>query len=57
MPASFGRARQQRLADALIEFIIEQAAAADESPADFMVNRLVEIDAAGAVTARELPSA
>ena len=57
LPASFGRATQQRLADALIDFIVGQAASAEESSADFMINRLVEIDAAGAVTARELPPA
>jgi hypothetical protein len=57
IPGAFGRAEQQRLTGALIDFIVEAAATAGESPADFMVNRLVEVDETGTVTSRPLPAA
>lgn len=40
LPAEYGRAGQQRLAGVLIDFIVEAAGAAGESPANLMVNRL-----------------
>jgi len=55
IPAEHGRARQQQLAERLIDFILEAAAAQRESPADFMVNRLVEIDEHARGSTRELP--
>jgi predicted nuclease of predicted toxin-antitoxin system len=57
IPAEYGRAEQQRLTAVLIEFIIDAARAEGERPADFMVNRLVEVDDDGRVTVRELPPA
>ena len=55
MSAEHGRAGQQRLADRLIAFIVGAAHEAGETPADFMVNRLAEIDDDGDTGARELP--
>lgn len=57
MPAEHKRAGQQRLAAQLIDYIAELATAAGEAPADFMVNRLVEIDEHGRGSTQELPSA
>ena len=51
------RASQQRLAGLLIVFVVTESAQAGEAPADFMVNRLVEIDEHGRGSTRELPSA
>ena len=55
MPGEHGRARQQAMAGRLLRFIADAARAAGETPADFMVNRLVEINDHGHGTARELP--
>jgi predicted nuclease of predicted toxin-antitoxin system len=55
VPAEHGRARQQRLAGELIAFIVAAAEEAGETPADFMINRLVEIDDRGVAVTRELP--
>jgi hypothetical protein len=57
MPGSYGRARQRELAATVIAWIRDAAVHAGESPADYMLNRLVEIDDAGVCTARELPAA
>jgi predicted nuclease of predicted toxin-antitoxin system len=55
IPAAYGRTEQQRLAPVLIEFIVDAARVAGEHPADFMINRLVEVDHQGRATARALP--
>ena len=55
MPAEHGRERQQQRAGGLIDFIVGSAGAAGETPADFMVNRLVEIEDDGSASARDLP--
>jgi hypothetical protein len=56
MPGEYGRARQQDFALRLIAFIVESARLAHELPADFMINRLVEIDDDGHASASELPA-
>jgi predicted nuclease of predicted toxin-antitoxin system len=57
MPADCGRERQRQLAGAVIRWIGQEAASSGETHADFMVNRLVEIDADGRCSSRELPAA
>jgi predicted nuclease of predicted toxin-antitoxin system len=54
IPAAYGRARQQALARAVITWIINAASAADETAADFMAGKLVEIEVEGAVSAKNL---
>lgn len=56
LPASNGRRRQQELADAVIQCIARDAAAAGETTEDFMVNRIVEIDDQGDVTMATMSS-
>lgn len=48
-------ARQQQLLEAALEFIQDQADAAEQGPRDHMVNRVVEIDREGTCEAFELP--
>ena len=55
IPGEYGRAQQQRLTRVLIDFIVDTAAAAGDTPADYMVNRLVEVHDDATVTATELP--
>jgi len=55
MPAVVGRERQRQLASELLDWIVAAAAADAQSPSDFMVNRLVQIDSDGASAARDLP--
>jgi predicted nuclease of predicted toxin-antitoxin system len=55
MPAEFGRDRQQQFARAVIDYVVDAAAQAGETPADFMVNKLVEIDHDGACAVQDLP--
>ena len=55
IPGEYGRAEQQRLAYVLIDFIVDTAHAGGEAPADYMVNRLVEVHDDATVTATELP--
>ena len=55
MPAVVGRERQRQLASELIDWIVAAAAGDAQSPSDFMVNRLVQIDSDGACAARDLP--
>lgn len=57
LPGAGGRRAQWQSATAVIRWIVAAAADAGEAPADFMVNRLVEIDDAGVCTAYELPGA
>ena len=55
LPGEYGRASQQRFAHQVIAHVAAEAAAAGEPPADYMVNRVVEIDDHGAISARQLP--
>jgi len=55
MPADVGRERQQELVPVLIDWIADAAARTQQSPADFMVNRLVRIDEAATCVAEDLP--
>ena len=55
MPGELARDRQQEIARAGIDWIVDAAAEAEEIAADFMVNRLVEIDRHGACVVQELP--
>lgn len=57
LPAGDSRAHQQELLRSAVAFIKGQAASADETPADSIVNKLVEIEAAGGCTVRDLPPA
>jgi predicted nuclease of predicted toxin-antitoxin system len=57
LPGTVRRDRQQSLASIVIGYIVQLAHDAGESPADFMVNKLVEIDARGQCSASDLPSA
>jgi hypothetical protein len=57
MPGGDGRARQQELLSAIIDWIESAADNVGQSPADFMVNTLAEIDSTGRCTAHELPRA
>jgi len=55
LPGTVPRDRQQALASAVIECIVELAGQAGEQPADFMINKLVEIDDRGDCSAEDLP--
>jgi hypothetical protein len=55
MPAGHGRERQRDLARQVIDWIVSSAPATDQTPAQFMINTLVEIDADGVVAAYDLP--
>ncbi len=55
MPGAHGRENQQRLARIVLEFIDESANRAGEPVADFMINKLAEIDEEGACEVHELP--
>jgi predicted nuclease of predicted toxin-antitoxin system len=57
IPGEYGRAEQQRLARLLIEFIVDHVRAAGETPADYMINRLVEVHDDATITTTELPPA
>jgi predicted nuclease of predicted toxin-antitoxin system len=57
MPGTVGRDAQKALLGAAIGYIVDLARDAGEEPADFMVNKLVEIDADGTCSAQELPPA
>jgi hypothetical protein len=57
MPAEVGRERQQQLAGAVIDWIVSAAAEIGQTPADFMVNRLVAIERDGSCTTHDLPAA
>ncbi|HEX5308071.1 MAG TPA: DUF5615 family PIN-like protein [Solirubrobacteraceae bacterium] len=56
MPAGVGRERQQQLARTVLDWIAHAAAAASESAADYMVNKLVRIDEQETCTAETLPT-
>lgn len=55
IPGSAGLARQRQAAAQVIEWVQGAAHEANQTAADFMVNRLVQIDETGRVTASELP--
>lgn len=55
IPASDGRARQQQLAHAAIAWITNAAAGSGQTSAEFMINKLVEIDRAGLAATYDLP--
>jgi predicted nuclease of predicted toxin-antitoxin system len=54
MSAEFGRETQKRHAREVLEFIASAAASAAERPADFIVNKLVEIDDEGQCSMSDL---
>lgn len=55
LPAGDSRAHQQQLLRVAIAFITVRATAVSEPTADFMVNKLVEVDGAGSCFASDLP--
>jgi predicted nuclease of predicted toxin-antitoxin system len=55
VPAGHGRARQQTLTRDVITWVANAALQSDQDAADYMLNRLVEIDQHGSVTSYELP--
>ena len=55
VPAAYGRATQRELTRAVLAHIVGVAAQAGEAPADFMVNRLAEIDGRGRCAVHQLP--
>jgi len=55
MPGRSGRDAQRRLGGRVIDFIVEAARAARETPADFLVNRIVETDEEGSCSVHHLP--
>jgi hypothetical protein len=57
LPAEHGRGRQQELAGRVIDLIVVAAAASGETTEDFMVNKIVEIDDCGDLTAVDVPIA
>lgn len=54
MPGEFGRDHQQQLARGVVDWIVNSAAEAGEAPADFMLNKLVEVSDDGACTVEDL---
>jgi len=56
LPGSVPRDRQQQLLATAIAYIAGLARDAHERPADFMVNKLVEIDERGACSVQDLPA-
>jgi len=56
MPAEVAREHQQQLLAALLDWIGNAAEEAPQSAADFVVNKLVEIDNEGGCTAQDLPA-
>ena len=55
LPQTDRREAQWPLIDAALDYIGEKAKAADESAADWMLNRQVEVDSGGAVKHGDLP--
>lgn len=56
IPGGDGRARQQQLVRVVIAWILNAAAESAQTPAAFMINKLVEIDGQGMTTAFDLPA-
>lgn len=57
LPGAHGRDVQQRLLSIAIDWIVNAATAAGESPEDYLVNTLVDVGDDGACTAQALPDA
>lgn len=55
VPARYGRARQQTLTRDVISWIVTAARESNRTAADYMLDRLVEIDRDGSVTTYEIP--
>lgn len=55
VPAGYGRARQQTLTRDVISWIVNAALESNHTAADYMLDRLVEIEQDGSVTTYELP--
>jgi predicted nuclease of predicted toxin-antitoxin system len=55
LPAGDSRTHQQQLLRAAIDFISTSAAVSGEQAADFMINKLVEVDETGSCIASDLP--
>lgn len=55
LPQGHRRETQWLLLDNAVDHIEAQAEAHDETPADWMVNRYVEVDLEGSVSHRDLP--
>jgi predicted nuclease of predicted toxin-antitoxin system len=55
MPGEVSREAQQQLVRAFIDWIIETAAEAEQTPAGFMLDRVVEVGRDGTCRAAELP--
>lgn len=55
IPASHGRTRQQQLTHSVIAWIADAAAQSGQTSAEFMINKLVEIDGDGLTTTYDLP--
>jgi hypothetical protein len=55
IPAGDGRARQKELTRAVIAWIANAAADSGQTSSQFMINKLVEIDADGLTVAYDLP--
>jgi predicted nuclease of predicted toxin-antitoxin system len=54
LPSTTGE-QQRRLFATLLEHVATSAGAANEEPADFMLDRVIEIDNDGAITMESLP--
>ena len=55
VPAGYGRARQHLLTREVITWVANAALQSNQAAADYMLNRLVEIDQHWSVTSYELP--
>ena len=55
VPAGYGRAMQQFLTREVVNWVANAALQSDQAAADYMLNRLVEIDRDGSVTSYALP--
>lgn len=55
IPGGDGRARQQQLVRVVIAWILNAAAESAQTPAAFMINKLVEIDRDGLTATYDLP--
>lgn len=55
MPGADGRKSQRQRIGEVIDWITAAASTDGQTAADFMINRLVEVDAAGLITSQNLP--
>jgi predicted nuclease of predicted toxin-antitoxin system len=56
IPGTVARDRQRELASIVIDYIVGLARQAGEDPADFMVNRVVEVDQHGECSIGDMPT-